>query len=46
MPADRWRISVIDGSNMTKPDTNQAVLQWVIDAIEGRAPMFKRPWKP
>lgn len=46
MPADRWRISVIDGSNLTKPEVNQAVLHWVIDAIEGRAPGFKRPWKP
>jgi hypothetical protein len=46
MAADRWRISVIDGSNLTKPEANQAVLHWVIDAIEGRAPGFKRPWKP
>ena len=46
MPVDRWRISVIDGSNLTKPQANQAVLQWVVDAIEGRAPGFKRPWKP
>jgi hypothetical protein len=44
--ADRWRISVIDGSNMTRPEANQAVLQWVDDAIGGRAPMFTRPWKP
>ena len=46
MPVDRWRISVIDGSKLTKPHANQAVLQWVVDAIEGRAPGFKRPWKP
>lgn len=42
MPAGRWRISVIDGSDMTRAEANQAALQWVTDAIKGRAPAFRR----
>lgn len=42
MPADRWRINVIDVSKMSRADTNQAALQWVTDAIEGRAAVFRR----
>ncbi len=45
IPADQWRVSVIDGSKMTRPEANQAVLQWVTDAIEGRAAAFRRRWK-
>lgn len=41
MPIDRWRISVIDGSEMTRSDANQAALQWVTDAVEGQAPVFR-----
>ena len=29
MPTDQWRISVIDGSDMTRAEANQAALQWV-----------------
>jgi hypothetical protein len=43
MPADLWRITVVDSSNLTKHQANQAVLQWVRDAIEGLAPAFRRP---
>jgi hypothetical protein len=42
MPADHWRISIIDGSEMTMAEANQAALQWVTDAIAGRAPVFRR----
>jgi hypothetical protein len=42
MPADQWRISIIDGSEMTRAEANQAALQWVTDAIAGRAPAFRR----
>ena len=42
MPADEWRISIIDGSDMTRAEANQAALQWVTDAIGGRAPAFRR----
>ena len=42
MPTDRWRISMIDGSDMTRAEANQAALQWVTDAIGGRAPAFRR----
>jgi hypothetical protein len=44
MPTDRWRITIIDGS--ASAQTNQAVLQWVTDTAEGRAPAFRRPWTP
>jgi hypothetical protein len=46
MPAGQWRVSVIDSSKMTKPEANQAVLRWVVDAIGGWAPVFKKPWTP
>jgi cytidylate kinase len=42
MPVDRWQISTIDGSNMSRAQANQAALQWVTDAIAGRAPVFRR----
>ena len=42
MPSDRWRMSVIDVSMLSRADTTQAALQWVTDAIEGRAPAFHR----
>jgi hypothetical protein len=42
IPADDWQIPVIDSSNMTQAQTSQAALQWVTDAIEGRAPVFRR----
>jgi hypothetical protein len=41
MRGDEWRISIIDGSAMTRTETNQAALQWVTDAIAGRAPTFR-----
>ncbi len=41
MVGDRWRISVIDVSAMTRYEANQAALQWVTDALEGRAPVFR-----
>ncbi len=44
IPTDEWHVSVIDGSNMAREEANQAVLQWVTDAIEGRVPAFRRPW--
>jgi hypothetical protein len=31
MPADEWRISIIDGSEMTRAEANQAALQWVTE---------------
>jgi hypothetical protein len=46
MTVDEWRISVIDSSNLTREEAGQAVLQWVSDAIEGLAPVFRRPWTP
>jgi hypothetical protein len=42
MSADRWRISVVDGSNMSRSELKQAASQWVTDAIEGRAPAFRQ----
>src|SRR6185436_16517886 len=41
-PADEWRIRIIDGSDMTRTEANQAALQWVTDALAGRAPVFRR----
>ena len=35
-PGDQWQVSIIDGSNMTKLEANQAVLRWITDAIDGR----------
>ena len=42
MPADRWRIRVIDGSNMSRVEMNDAASQWVTQAIDGRAAAFRR----
>ena len=39
---DRWRIKVIDGSSLSIPDTSHLVLQWIRDAMAGRAPVFRR----
>ena len=35
MVGDRWRISVIDVSAMTRYEANQAARQWVTDALDG-----------
>jgi hypothetical protein len=37
-----WQITVIDGSSMTVTEAGRAALQWVQDAISGRAPVFRR----
>jgi hypothetical protein len=37
-----WRITVIDGSSMTVAEAGRAALQWIRDAINGRAPVFRR----
>jgi hypothetical protein len=37
-----WRITVIDGSSMTVAEAGRAALQWIQDAISGRAPVFRR----
>ena len=42
IPGDEWRISIIDGSDMTRTEANQAALQWVTEAVAGRAPAFHR----
>ncbi len=42
MPADQWRIGVIDGSNMSRVEMKSAALQWVTDALDGRAQVFKQ----
>jgi hypothetical protein len=36
-----WQITVIDGSSMTVDEAGRAALQWVRDAISGRAPVFR-----
>jgi hypothetical protein len=41
LPAELWRITVIDGSKLSRPEMNQAAQQWVSDAIAGRAPVFR-----
>ena len=46
IPGDQWRVSIIDGSNMTKLEANQAVLRWITDAIDGRVPVFSRRGAP
>jgi hypothetical protein len=46
IPGDQWRLSIIDGSNMTKLEANQAVLRWITDAIDGRVPVFSRRGAP
>jgi hypothetical protein len=38
----RWQITVIDGSALTIADTGRAALQWIRDALSGRAPVFPR----
>jgi hypothetical protein len=37
-----WQITVIDGSSMSVAEASHAVLQWVRDALSGRAPVFRR----
>ena len=37
-----WQITIIDGSSMTVTEAGRAALQWVQDAISGRAPVFRR----
>jgi hypothetical protein len=37
-----WQITVIDGSAMSVAEAGHAALQWVRDAISGRAPVFRR----
>jgi hypothetical protein len=42
MPADRWQICAIDGSNKFRAEASQAALQWVTDTLAGRASVFRR----
>jgi len=46
--AERLADTVIDGSAMSKADAGHVVLQWMRDAIAGRAPIFRRDprWGP
>jgi hypothetical protein len=37
-----WQITVIDGSALTIAETGSAALQWIRDALSGRAPVFPR----
>jgi hypothetical protein len=37
-----WRITVIDGSDLTIAETGRAALQWIRDSLSGRAPVFPR----
>jgi hypothetical protein len=37
-----WQITVIDGSAMSVAESGRAALQWVRDALSGRAPVFRR----
>lgn len=37
-----WQMTVIDGSSLSVADAGHAVLQWVRDALTGRAPVFRR----
>ena len=37
-----WQMTVIDGSSLSVADAGHAVLQWVRDALSGRAPFFRR----
>jgi len=37
-----WQITVIDGSTMSVAESGRAALQWVRDALSGRAPVFRR----
>ena len=42
MPRRCWRMTVIDTSAMSKAEAGRVVLRWIRDAIEGRAPVFRR----
>jgi hypothetical protein len=37
-----WQVTVIDGSAMSVAEAGSAALQWVRDALSGRAPVFRR----
>jgi hypothetical protein len=37
-----WRITVIDASALTKSSAGHVALQWIGDAMAGRAPVFRR----
>jgi hypothetical protein len=37
-----WQITITDGSALTIAETGRAALQWVRDALSGRAPVFPR----
>jgi len=37
-----WRMTVIDGSALSPAEASSAALQWVRDALSGRAPVFRR----
>jgi hypothetical protein len=37
-----WQITVVDGSALTITEAGHVVLQWIQDAITGRAPVFPR----
>ncbi len=42
LPRRSWRMTVIDASAMSKAEAGRVVLRWIRDAIEGRAPVFRR----
>ncbi|MGY4651081.1 hypothetical protein [Mycobacterium sp. URHB0021] len=42
MSTDDWQITVIDSSPLSPADTSRLVLQWIRDAVSGRAPVFRR----
>ena len=42
LPRSCWRMTVLDGSQMTRAETGRVVLRWIRDAIAGRAPVFRR----
>jgi energy-coupling factor transporter ATP-binding protein EcfA2 len=42
LPTLSWQMTVIDGSALTVAEVGRAVLQWVRDALSGRAPVFRR----
>jgi hypothetical protein len=48
MPRERWQFTVIDGSSLSIADAGHLVLQWIRDAIAGRARVFRRDphWAP
>ena len=41
MPREQWRMTVIDGSVDGVAEPGRAVLQWIRDAIAGRAPVSR-----